>query len=136
MNYRLKLILSVIIILSIVVIVFFYVPVSHKATFKDNEEITLLIYEKGSIKREITFPPNGKWHAILNKWLELNSENWSHSLNSYAPSIYIISKDISINLYNGFSVINYAHLSNGKHTQIVKSMGNNLIIRELIESGI
>ncbi|WP_105257800.1 hypothetical protein [Pseudoalteromonas sp. T1lg88] len=125
--------ISVVMITGLIAVLFFNYPVSHNATFKNDEIITLFIYQSGVIKNKIEFPPNSKEHAILNNWLSSNSAGWSHDINSYTPSFYISSKGISINLKNGFSVINYAQYSKDRHTQIIKNMDNSRIIKELIE---
>ena len=82
MKRRIKLVLLVPVVLFLIVTTFFYFPMDHEATFDRNEKITLLIYDKGFIKREVVFSPNSKEHDILNQWLESNNEGWNHSITS------------------------------------------------------
>jgi len=131
LSFLLKLISALIGIFVLFLAGFFYIPVSHNANFDVNEEITLYMYNKSRPINKIVIPPNSDVHVELNNWLNSNNSNWNHDINSYAPSIYVRSKGISLNLFKSSSVLSYAQFSDSRHTQITQVMDNELIRNKL-----
>ena len=115
---------------------FFYLPISHGAQFQANEEITLLFYGEEGIKKRVIFPPHSDMHKKLNRWLKTNDENWHHSVVSFAPTIYFLSKGIALNFKEDFTVINYSQLSKDRHTQIVKEQNFANFKNELLQENL
>jgi hypothetical protein len=126
-------VLALILLVSILgVIAFFSLPVSQNAHFQENEKITLVIYDNGHIKKEIVFPPNSDLHKRLNEWLKKHSSNWQHTIVSYAPSVYLNSEGISLNILRNGVVINYAQQSDSTYTQVIQEFNGTKLQDELL----
>jgi len=98
--------------------------------FEENKKITLLIYGEGNIINKKTYPPKSNFHKKLNKWLKTNSHGWHHSPASFAPSVYIISENISLNLRENSAVLNYKK-SNDKYVQLITTINNSRFFDKL-----
>jgi len=127
-------ILKYVLIISFCTILFitgyFYIPVSNNVYFEENKKITLLIYGEGNIINKKTYPPKSNFHKKLNKWLKTNSHGWHHSPASFAPSVYIISENISLNLRENSAVLNYKK-SNDKYVQLITTINNSRFFDKL-----
>lgn len=119
-----KVLLLILSVLIIAVIAFFSIPVSQSAHFQEDEKITLVIYDRGHVEKEIAFPPHSDLHNMLNEWLKKHDSNWKHSIVTYTPHIYIVSKGISLNIGKNYVVINYAQWSNKSHTQVIQTFNS------------
>lgn len=133
MKAILKTFAIILLVLSGAAVSYFYMPVSHSAHFQENEEITVLVYDGGSIEKEIVIPPHSDLHTKLNDWLRSNSDGWNHSLVTYIPGIYFRSKGVGLNILGHGAIVNYEQWSSTGHTQIVKDLNTTRLKDELLQ---
>ena len=73
-----------------------------------DEELQLLIYEKGAVDKQCVISANGPTHEALASWLAANKSDWETTPATYAPGRLIQGSKFSINVQEPQIIVSHA----------------------------
>lgn len=76
-------------------------------TLPATETLGVLVYSSGRPSLECNVTPGSSQQQKLAAWLSQNTEGWSATPVTYAPSLSITGSNFSINFLGGSAILNY-----------------------------
>jgi hypothetical protein len=84
------------------------------------DTLTFMEYKEGFISVQTEIKKGDPVYDTLFNIIQNNKTGWESDINTYAPSIYFKSSNVTINCLGDFVVINFKHKATNKWSQLSK----------------